>query len=351
MSNPTSITQVSPRKMKKFILRALYAQLVPFIQGSPGVGKSSIVWQIAEELNLYVIDHRLSTSAPEDMTGLPHFDKEGYAAFAPFRELFPLEGTPLPVRANGRAYDGWIIFLDEFNSATKLTMAAAYKLVLDRKVGQKRLHERCMLVCAGNLMTDRAIVNALSTAMKSRVINLELRCDFVEWLEDVALTENYDERIIAYLSQYPEKLMTFKPSLGDVTFECPRTWEFMNKLIQGEEVVDGDVPLYAGTISQGEAASFVQFCQIYKDMPNVADIMASPNSHPLPSTVGMKWAVVTALSGHADEQTLKDIATYVDRMDVSFRILFYRSVRVRNPDIHHHSSYTSALVQLARYLK
>ena len=64
----------TPNQTKENIIRCIKAGLVPFIQSSPGLGKSSIVKEIAKEFNLKLIDHRLSTSAPEDMSGLPHFE-------------------------------------------------------------------------------------------------------------------------------------------------------------------------------------------------------------------------------------------------------------------------------------
>lgn len=346
-----NLYRCKPRLLREFALDCLYAGLVSFIQGSPGVGKSAIVYSIAKQLNLFLIDHRLSTSPPEDMSGLPAF-KDGYAYFAPFRELFPLRDAQLPINPEtGKQYDGWLIFLDEFNSAKKDTQAAAYKLILDRMVGQHHLHDNCLMLCAGNLASDRAIVNPLSTAMQSRVIHLELECDFDQWLEDVAFAENYDERIIAYLSQYKDKLMDFNPSHSNKTFCCPRTWSFMNDLIKGKVVEDRKVALYAGTITAGVAADFVQFTQVYKTMPSVQDILKTPQTYPVPDSLNMRWAITTALLTHVSKDNLEDIAMFIDRMDVSFRILFYKSVMVRNPDLRHFKAFTNALVQLQRYLK
>lgn len=355
MSN-VNLYRCTPRTMREFALDCFYAAVVPFIQGSPGIGKSAIIQSIADELNLFLLDHRLSTSSPEDMSGLPRFDKDGFAYFAPFADLFPLEGRDLPKKYNDKGevigtYDGWLLFLDEFNSAPKSVQAAAYKLILDRKVGQHNLHECCIVGAAGNLATDRAIVNPLSTAMQSRVIHIEMQHNHEEWLLDVALKHDYDNRIIAYLSQYPDKLMDFNPAHNEKTFCCPRTWEFMNRLIKGKEVQDRKAPLYAGTITSGVAADFVQFCKVYNDMPKVADILASPETFPMPSDISMRWAIVSSLLQNVKEKNLDTMAKYVDRMDTSFRILFYRSVMVRNPELRHCSAYTSALVSLARYLR
>jgi MoxR-like ATPase len=79
--------------------------LVPFIQSSPGIGKSSIVKQIAKEYNLKLIDLRLSTCDPTDLTGLPHFE-EGRAVFSPF-DIFPVSNDDIP-----KNKDGWLLFLN-----------------------------------------------------------------------------------------------------------------------------------------------------------------------------------------------------------------------------------------------
>ena len=118
-----SAYKCTPRQVRKHIIHCMQAGLVPFIQSSPAMGKSAIVASIAKEYGLELIDHRLSTSAPEDLTGLPHF-REGAAGhtvaeFVPF-DTFPTEGTPIPEGKNG-----WLLFLDEMNSATKMVQAAA----------------------------------------------------------------------------------------------------------------------------------------------------------------------------------------------------------------------------------
>ncbi len=358
-----NIYRVSPRNVREFTLDCLYAGLVPFIQSSPGMGKSSIVRSIAKQMNLKLIDHRLSTSAPEDLSGLPRFNEKNEAVFAPFAELFPLEGTKLPTKVKPvftkdgevvveeQLYDGWMIFLDEFNSAHKAVQAAAYKLILDRQVGQHNLHQNCVIVAAGNLATDRAITNVISTAMQSRVIHLEMEINFDEWLQDVALKEHYDSRIIAYLSQYPSKLMDFQPNHSEKTFCCPRTWEFMDRLIRGNEVTDRKIALYAGAITSGVAADFVQFTKVYATMPKIEDILATPKTYPVPSDLPTRWAIISSMLEHVNADNLGKLADYVERFDTTFRILFFRSVNIRQPELRQEKAFTHALVALQRYLK
>ena len=345
MSNVANYFRCSPRQTRQFVTECLRAGLVPFVQSSPGMGKSSIMKSVAEEYELEVIDHRLSTSAPEDLSGLPRFNERGYAEFAPFADLFPIEGTPLPEHKQG-----WMLFLDEFNQATKSVQSASYKLILDRMTGQKKLHEKVVITAAGNLATDRAIVNVLGTAMQSRVVHIEMEINFNEWLEDVALKQNYDRRIIGFLAQFPSKLMTFDPNHTDKTFCCPRTWEFMNRLLAVTDVTDDRVALYGGTISPGIAAEFVQFTKIYGSLINIREVITNPATAPLPEGAPMKWATVSMLMEKVDAKNFNALAEYMSRFDLTFRILFFRSVLVRNPEFRNLDAFRQNMLTLSRYL-
>lgn len=344
MSGSENLYRCTPRQVRGFIKDIFYAGLVPYVRSSPGMGKSSIYGSVADELNLWMIDHRLSTSDPTDLSGLPNF-VDGMARFAPFAELFPIEGTPLP---DGK--DGWMVFLDEFNAATKLVQAASYKLILDKMVGQKRLHERVVLGMAGNLDTDRAITNMISTAMQSRVVHLEMEINFREWLEDVALKENYDSRIIGFLNQYESKLMDFRPDHNERTFCCPRTWEFVNRLITGRDVYDGMSTLLSGTITSGVAVEFVQFCQIYTKLITVQQIVNDPRGTEVPYDNSIKWATISHMMEKVTDNNFDDLATYANRFSLDFRILFYRSTMVRHPKLRTHPGFAKAMIELSRYL-
>lgn len=341
----TNFYRCTPRKLKELMTDVLAAQLVPYVISSPGMGKSAITHTVANEFNLKMIDHRLSTSSPEDMSGLPHFNARGRAEFAPFEDLFPLDDDPLP-----QGKDGWMLFLDEFSSAPKSIQAPAYKLILDRMTGQRKLNERVAIAAAGNHATDRAIVNPISTALQSRMVHLELELSFDEWLLDVAIKENYDPRIIAFLSQYPSKLMDFRPDHQEKTFCCPRTWEFMNKLVIGKSITEEKAAMYAGTITSGVAAEFLQFSLLSGSMIKVADILANPVSCPIPGDNSLRWATVSHMMEKITEDNFAKLATYANRFSLDFRVLFYRSVMVRHPQLRRHPAFASALIELSRYL-
>lgn len=353
--------KATPRKVRKFIIDCITSGLTPNIIGSPGIGKSTVVRSVAEDFRLWLIDHRLSTSEPTDMTGLPKFRHDGVrerAFFAPF-DIFPLKGDPLPKDSKGEEMEGWALFLDEANAAPRSVQAAAYKLTLDKKVGQHDLHQNVAIIMAGNLATDRAIVNPLSTAMQSRLIHIEMEVSHEEWNEDVAIKESYDPRIIAFLSQYPSKLMDFKPDHHELTFCCPRTWEFVNKLITGRDeegnkfqkpINDDTKILLSGTITAGVALEFVKFTEVYANLLTIAEIQKDPKGCLVPQDSSLMWAVVTHMMDKIDTKNFDALATYADRFQLPFRILFYRSILIRRKELRTHKDFGKHIAQIANYI-
>ncbi len=338
-----NLYRCTPRQARLFIIDIIEAGLVPFLKSSPGMGKSSIFKSVSDEFRLINIDHRLSTSQPEDLSGYPDLSS-GRARFVPF-DIFPTEDTVLP-----KDKEGWLLFFDEFNAAPKSVQAASYKTILDRMVGQYKLHQRVAIGAAGNLDSDRAIVNPLSTAMQSRVVTLEMELNHEEWMQDIALKQGYDPRIIAYLNFKKDDLMDFRPDHEERTFCCPRTWEFMNRLVKNKPITDYKMPEYAGTITSGVAAAFVQFTKVFNEMVTVDEIMRDPYNCRMPQDVSTKWAVVSHLMSVVTDKNFKEIAQFTTRLDVSFRILFMRGALIRNKDFRSHPEFIAQLSTLAKYL-
>lgn len=322
-----SIFSLPPSKVKECVETCMKARLVPFIQSSPGLGKSSIIKELANEYRLKLIDCRLSSMEPTDLQGLPWI-QNGKAQFNPY-DFFPIESSQIP-----KGYEGWLLFLDEFNSASRATQASAYRVVLDREVGMHKLHPNCFVVAAGNKMTDNAIVNRLSTAMISRVIHLNMEVKFEDWVDNFALPNHIDERVIAYLSMYPDKLMDFDPEREDQTFASPRTWEFVSKLIKasGKEVTTELIPLISGAITLEQASAFVQFCKVYSKLVSIDMLKKDPNIDP-PKDSETIWATLIHLINRMNKDNLKIILPFLKKLPSTFQIVFFRSVRKMQPDL------------------
>ena len=336
----------TPSQARAAIIDCMEVGLVPLITSSPGLGKSSVVAQITADCNLFLIDVRLSTHTPEDLTGLPMKDGTGKGAkskFLPF-DTFPIEGDPIPA-----GYSGWVILFDEFNSASKSVQAAAYKIVLDRMVGQHKLHQDCYMVCAGNLATDRAIVNSLSTAMQSRLIHIEMIADIRDFNAH-AIKAGFDPRILGFLAFQPTKLHSFKPDHQDRTFACSRTWEFASRLIKGKTFEQIKLPLLAGTLSDGIAQEFYAFLGVYGKLPSYAAVCANPEREEIFYDPGTRYAMVTMMQDHFTEESFEDAVKYVRRMPPEFQVVYFRGLEARHPGIRRNKTYKEQTLHLMTFL-
>lgn len=342
----STLFKLPPSKVAKELALALECNLTPMLTSSPGLGKSSIIKQLAKEYRLEVIDLRLSQCAPEDLMGLPMKVKteDGMkATFAPFT-MFPTESTPLP-----KGKEGWLLFLDEFNSAAKSVQAAAYKLVLDHEVGQAKLHPRVFKICAGNLATDGAIVNQQSTAMQSRLVHLEMEANLNDFIR-YANKNKWDSRLIAFLQFRPGLLHDFKPDHTNKTFACPRTWEFANRIISGRKAEDISMTLLAGALSDGVATEFHTFLLEFDRLPALSSILADPMTAIVPTEMSTRYATTCMVTDATDQQNFATIAKYLGRMKPEFQCIFFRGIYQRNKKMRELPAFNSAMTDLLRFL-
>ena len=150
-------------------LRTLVAAHQPaFIWGPPGVGKSSVIAQLARSLNLSLRDIRALLLDPVDLRGLPYV-ADGRSRWA----------IPEFLRADGAG----ILFLDELNAAPGMVQAAFYQLVLDRRLGEYMLPGGWVIIAAGNRDGDRAYTTRMPTPLRNRFVHLDFEVDAQEWSE------------------------------------------------------------------------------------------------------------------------------------------------------------------------
>jgi len=335
---------MTPKETRAAIIECMEVGLVPNVTSSPGVGKSALIKQIAKEFGLNVIDLRMSQCSPEDFMGLPMRNPDtNKAEFVPFA-TFPLGRDAIPKGKNG-----WLLFLDEFNSGTKMVQAASYKVVLDKMVGQEHLHPDVYIVCAGNLATDRAIVNPLGTAMQSRLIHIEMTVSHEDFMKH-ATKEDFDFRVRGFLEFSPSSLHVFKPDHQDKTFACSRTWEFASKLIKGKPFEKVNLKLLAGAISEGMATSFYTFLEEYEKIPTMAAILAAPEVIKIPTELSTRFAIISMLIDRFNESEFVTLVTFIKRFTPEFQVIYYRGVVRQHPKFRWNAAYIKASHNVLKYL-
>ena len=313
----TTLKQVAP-----LIPKLWKAGIVPFLHSSPAQGKSSLSKQLAEQFKLKVIDLRLTELDSTDLSGLPYFNN-GKAEFMPFN-TFPLQDTPVP-----KGYEGWLIILDEFNSANQAVMAAAYKLVLDRMVGQHKLHDKVAMLACGNLESDNAIVNPMSTALISRFAHFNIDINVDDWLE-WASKAGIDYRITSYINFKKSNLYTFKSDATE-PYASPRTWEMVSKVIKDSDEVS--TLLVSSLIGDGVANEFVQYTKLYHKLPTLKDILDNPKGIEIPNDLATTWAVMSMVTHSMTVDNQAKLTVFLRRLSSELQYCALREIKYRNPAV------------------
>jgi MoxR-like ATPase len=255
--------------------------------GPPGVGKSQMVAQIAARHGVPVIDVRLSQMEPSDLRGIP------------FRVGDLVEwAVPAVLPDAGRHGDSGILFLDEINAAPPSVSAAAYQLILDRRLGEYEVPGHWAIFAAGNRQGDRGVTYSMPSPLANRFSHFEVETNLDDWVT-WAYANGIDERVIAFLRFRPELLFDFDPAHNPVAFPSPRSWEFahrgLRKFEDQSDLLQGTLQGCVGPAAGIELHAFVNSLD---QMPDLDAIVAGEEVA-VPREIDLQYAVAAALVGRA----------------------------------------------------
>jgi hypothetical protein len=253
---------VSPNEAKAAIRKAMKKNRPVFLWGPPGIGKSDIVKQIGDEQIRDVIDVRLSLWEPTDIKGIPYYNSDSKTmTWAPPAEL--------PTDPDSTA----ILFLDELNSAAPATQAAAFQLVLNRRVGTYVLPKGVSIVAAGNRDGDKGVTYRMPAPLANRFIHLELRVDYEDW-QQWAVKNRVHEQVVGYVGFAKQDLYDFDPKSLSRSFATPRSWSFVSELLEDDDISENTLTdLVAGAVGEGLAVKFMAHRKVAKQMPDPTEIL------------------------------------------------------------------------------
>ena len=257
-----SIRQVGPKSAKTSIAFAIKKKRPIFLWGPPGIGKSDLVAQIGADTNREVIDVRLALWEPTDIKGIPYFDSNaGTMTWAPPAEL--------PTDPKSTA----ILFLDELNSAPPAVQAAAYQLILNRKVGTYHLPKGVDIVAAGNRDGDKGVTYRMPAPLANRFVHLEMKVDFEDW-QDWATLNGIHPEVVGYVGFAKQDLYDYDPKSPSKSFATPRSWSFVSDLVADEEIdTETLTNLVSGAIGDGLAVKFMAHRKIASKLPKPDEIL------------------------------------------------------------------------------
>ena len=305
---------VGPKAAKKSIRRAFKAQRPVFLWGPPGIGKSDIVKQLGDELEAHVIDIRLSLWEPTDIKGIPYFDANtSRMAWAP-----PIE---LPNEVEASKHKNIILFMDEMNSAAPAVQAAAYQLVLNRRVGTYKLPDNVFIVAAGNREADKGVTYRMPAPLANRFVHLEMRVDWDDYFSWA--TENRQHKdVVGFLTFSKKDLYDFDPRSSSKAFATPRSWAFVSELLFDDDEDENTLTdLVSGAVGEGLAIKFMAHRKIASKLPNPTDILKGKVKKMDTKEISAMYSLTVSLCYELKDASDKNDKGFNDKVNCFFQFM------------------------------
>ena len=258
--------------------------------GAPGIGKSTIISDMAKELDIGFIDVRLAQREPVDIRGLPvpREDRSG---------VDWIVSSEWPREDQDDYNERGIILFDEITAADPSLQVASYEFILDRRLGKLyQVPPGWYIIAAGNRTSDAAVARTMSSALANRFCHLELIPKSKSWIE-WALIKGLESTVIAFIRYRPELLfnMTGNRERG---WPSPRTWERVSLELQlAKETSLSKAALRCiieGLVGPGAAIEFLGFLKWAESIPDIEAMLRGDVEIEFPGRSDQRFAMVSA---------------------------------------------------------
>lgn len=202
---------------------------IPFyLEGPPGIGKTEIVRQIAEELGIGFVSFSVTHHTRNSLIGLPVIrDLEGGKKYTEYTMSEIIAST---VRQQEKGVDEGILLLDEFNCASDTIMPTMLAFLQTRNIGLYRLPDNWIIVLCGNPRTFNSNAKTLTPAIVDRVRKLTIDPDGADFML-YAKERKLHPAVCSYLSANVDCLYQVNCSAENETVVTCRGWENLSHTI------------------------------------------------------------------------------------------------------------------------
>lgn len=305
---------MKPSQLAAVLPRILTTDRTPFIWGDPGIGKSDTIRAVADTMKIGLVDLRLSIFDPTDLKGFPVVKGTGKTEAMHF-----VPPAVLPTKGKG------IVLLDELPTAPPAVQAAAYQLILDKRLGEYILPPGWHLVAAGNFAHNGGVHYTLPPALANRFVHINLETSAEDW-DAWAMANGISDLTRAFIRFRPALLHDMEARRGGTAFPTPRSWAFADDLVKQNFGLSEQLELLKGTVGEGAATEYLAFVKTAAELPSASEILLNPDTAPVPDSPAARYAVTTLLESRAEKKNFKQCMTYVQRMETEFQTAFMASI-------------------------
>lgn len=295
--------------------------------GPPGVGKSQAVKQMADIIQkktgkaVRVTDVRLLLFNPIDLRGIPTANEDRTLAVWLRPQIFQMDDSDEVVN---------ILFLDEISAAPQSVQAAAYQITLDRTVGEHRLPENCIVIAAGNRVTDKSVAYKMPRALANRLMHIEVETGFNAW-KKWAMENGINPLVLGYLSSRPDVLLCEDKAIGDnLAYASPRTWEMASNILNHiEPDIDNAYPLIGALVGLNLAGELRNWIKVKRNIPSMEKIFNGEETD-VPQAADVMYVTISAMASYAKEhkdemERIRNSIVYAYKLPPDFSVALMKN--------------------------
>lgn len=310
--------------MRATLLKETLKSLFPIqrtvcIEGAPGGGKTTIVHQVAKELDVPIIEKHLPTMLVEDFGILFKNDEGGLHYELP--DWFPVKG---------QAPEQGILLFDDRNQAGNELQKVLANICQARNLHGTPMPDGWMVISTGNRQSDRAGANRVLGHLRNRETVYELEThldDSTQWMID----NGVKGEVVSFLRFRTGLLHDYDPQRDQNP--TPRSWVEGVSDVLGTVPTDAEFESFKGAVGEGAAAEFVGFMRIWRKLPNVDNILLNPTAGEVPTDPATLYALSGSIAERATESNFERVCTYAERMPAEFSVLTISYACRKNPDL------------------
>lgn len=330
-----------------------------YVYGPPGIGKSVIPRQTFSErvkntsrtylewTNItldekkkciehpekYFIlcDQRIANYDPTDLKGIPNMLNGNML------ETIPLSWVVYFTQKNAAG----VIFFDEMNLATPAVSGAAYQIIHDRSIADRRLADDVWVLGAGNRAgIDNCNAYEMPFPLRDRFNEVELRPDINSW--NVWAAKNINPHLIAFVN-WKESYLFSAAMTERKNHNCsdkdstPRGIERASKMIEGEDITNDITQMYVSmAVGDAFASQFKAYVTCFSEL-NWDTIFAKPSNVKTFKSDKL-WAILGGLAEMFNKMEPKDNKTFFNivkvlkEMTEEYSLIGFFMLRQQNPE-------------------
>ncbi len=318
--------------MRATLLKETIKSLFPVqrtlcIEGSPGGGKTTIVHEVAQELDVPCIERHMPTMLVEDF-GVLFPETNNNELHYKLPDWFPVKG---------RSPERGILLFDDRNQAGPDLQKVLANICQARTLHGVPMPDGWMVVSTGNRQADRAGANRVLSHLRNRETVLELETHLDDWTA-WAINNGVKPEVISFIRFRPGLLHDFDPQRDQNA--TPRAWVDGVSDVLGTVPAEAEFECFKGAVGEGAAAEFVGFVRIFRKLPNPDAILLNPTTSDVPSDPATLYALSGALAQRATESNFERVCQYSERMPPEFSVLTISYAARRNPDLANTQAFT-----------